>query len=85
MINVLDLAQICLAFFLIRRVIKNLQWWGYVRGCEGGAPRHRRQLANWGCGAKSPAAGSTGVWGRSPQCLNILYFLGKNNLILGLF
>ena len=27
----------------------------------------------------------SGVWGRSPQRSKILYFFGKNNLILGLF
>ena len=72
MINVLDLAQICLAvfcFFLIRCVTRNLQW-GLVCG---------------GVGAELSAAGDMGVLGRSLQRSKILYFFGKNNLILGLF
>ena len=36
-------------------------------------------------GAKPPAAGSMGVWGRSPQRSKILHFFCKNNFILGLF
>ena len=38
-----------------------------------------------GSGAKPPAAGGTGAWGRSPQRSKILHFFCKNNFILGLF
>ena len=44
-----------------RRVGRNSQWGGYVGGL----------------GAKLPAAGGTGVWGRSPQRSKILLFLQK--------
>ena len=69
MINILDLAQTCLAFLLIRRVARSLQW-ELLRGCGGGAPSLRKQL---------------GVWGRSPFGSKILCLFGKNNLVLGLF
>ena len=38
-----------------------------------------------GLGAEPPAAGGTGVWGRSPQRSKILHFFCENNFILGLF
>ena len=52
-----------------RRIARNSQW----GGCFGGL------------GAKPPAAGGTGYWGRSPQRSKILHFFCKNNFILGLF
>ena len=38
-----------------------------------------------GSGAKPPAAGGTGAWGREPPALENFAFFCKNNFILGLF
>ena len=68
-----------------RRVARNSQWGGCFGGSGGGAPSRRRPMevwgqspqppeANGGLGAKPPAAGGTGVWGRSPQRSKIMHF-----------
>ena len=64
-----------------RRVARNLQW-GAVWGVLGQSP-----MGVWGrslqppkagsLGAKPPAAGGTGVWGRSSQRSKILQFFAK--------
>ena len=71
MINILDVAQTCVGIVLIRRVARSLQYGeGYYRGVGAKPP---------------PAVGLGAVLGRNPQLSKILYFFGKNNLILGLF
>ena len=54
---------------------------GYFSG------KRMARIQQWGAalGAKPLATASTGIWGRSPHRSKILYFFGKNNLILGLF
>ena len=56
---------------------------GAVFGVWGPSPQSPEAIG--GLGAKLPAAGGTGVWGRSPQRLKILHFFFRNNLVLGLY
>ena len=68
---------------------------GLFGGSGGGAPSRRRPMGVWGLrpqlpeagglGAKPPAAGGTGVWGRSPQRSKILHFFAKITSFLGNF
>ena len=57
-----------------RRVAKNLQFGGCF-GCLGAEPAAAGGYR--GLWANPPAAGGTGVWGRSPQRLKILHFFFK--------
>ena len=66
---------------LPRRVSRNSQW----RGCFGGLGRRPmgvrgrspQQAKAGDLGARLPAGGGTGVWGRSPQRSKILHFFAK--------
>ena len=64
MINVLDFAQTCLAFSLIRRISRNLKWRA-VTGVWGRTPQPPEAIG--GLREESPAVEGTEVWGRSPQ------------------
>ena len=66
MIDDLDLEQTYLAFLLIRRVARNLQWRPCVTGVWGRSPQPPEAIGS--LGAEPPAAGGTWVWGQSPQC-----------------
>ena len=50
---------------------------GLIFGSGGGASSCRRPIGAGGVGARPLAAGSTAVWGRSPQRSKILHFLQK--------
>ena len=67
--------------FAMGGAVLGVLFWG--SGCFGRSPQPPE--ANGGVGAKPPAAGGTGVWGRSSQRSKILHFFCKNNFILGLF
>ena len=49
----------------------------FVIGRHGGLGVKPLAARGWGPGAKSPAAGGTGVWGRSLQRLKILHFFAE--------
>ena len=77
-----------------RRVARNSQWGGcfgvlgqspQLPDANGGLEAKLPAPEAGSLGAKPPAAGGTGAWGRSPQPSKILHFFCKNNFILGLF
>ena len=62
---------------LTRRVARNSQSGGLFLRSGADPPAAGGQWESGGLGAKPPAAGDTGVWGRSPQRSKILLFFAK--------
>ena len=64
-----------------RRVARNLQFGGCVRGVV----EHPAAGGQWGFGVKAPSRRRHGGLGAEPPALENFVFFCKNNFILGLF